>query len=448
MSPFLIALSLPSLAIAQSQTAPHHHHPATERATQPAADQEHMGHDQIGMSHDHAQMHHEMPMAGMLGDYSMSQEASGTSWQPASTPMHGVHFMADDWMFMAHGMADLVYDNAGGDRGGEKTFSTNMFMLMATRPLGAGKLGVRGMFSLEPATIGKFGYPELLQTGETADGETPLIDRQHPHDLFMELAASYSIPLNQHDSAFIYAGLPGEPALGPATFMHRFSGMDNPEAPITHHWLDSTHISEGVITLGYIWNNALKVDGSIFTGREPDEHRWDIEQPKLDSQSIRLTINPTADLAGQISFGHLNSPEQLESGVDQNRTTASITYNKPLGPNDWQTTLAWGRDDNDPGRELDGFLLESAIVLHHTHTIFGRFERVKKDELFTAPDPLAGEAFWVNKLSLGYIYDFPETHQLQFGLGALGSIHFIPGELEDVYGSNPTSFMIFARVRL
>jgi len=391
-------------------------------------------------------------MPGLLG-LSMSRESSGTSWQPQSTPLPHpmVHVMADGWMIMGHGDAYLIYDHAGGDRGGDKTISTNMFMLMARKPLGEGVLGLRGMVSLEPATIGRSGYPELLQTGETSDGQTPLIDRQHPHDLFMELAASYSLPMRGgHDQAFIYLGLPGEPALGPATFMHRFSGMDNPEAPITHHWLDSTHVTFGVATIGYVINDKLKLEGSLFTGREPDQSRWDIETPKMDSQSVRVTFNPDTDWSMQISYGHINSPEQLEPDVDQQRVTASATYNRRFGTtgrDNWQTTFAWGRDFNDPGHVLDGFLLESAVNFEHAHTIFARFENVQKDELFEAPDPLAGSVFRVNKLSVGYIYDFPETHGVQFGVGAQGSVHFIPAEIQSSYGDTPTSYMLFARAR-
>src|SRR4051812_40821907 len=166
---------------------------------------------------------HEHQMPGMLADYSMTRESSGTAWQPDSTPMGGAHWMSDKWMFMAHGFADVIYDSAGGDRGDNKVISENMLMLMARRQLGPGVLGLRSMLSLEPATIGPSGYPLLLQTGETANGQEHLIDRQHPHDLFMELAASYSLAVNEHDHAFVYLGLPGEPALGPPTFMHRFS---------------------------------------------------------------------------------------------------------------------------------------------------------------------------------------------------------------------------------
>src|SRR6185295_18664261 len=158
--------------------------------------------------------------------------------------------MIDDWMLMAHGVVNFIYDDQGGDRGGNKTFSSSMAMLMASRPLGAGTFGLRGMVSLDPL-MGKSGYPLLLQTGETANGQQHLTDRQHPHDAFMELAATYSVPLSEKNSVYGYVGLPGEPALGPSAFMHRFSGMENPEAPLTHHWLDSTHITFGVATLGY-----------------------------------------------------------------------------------------------------------------------------------------------------------------------------------------------------
>jgi hypothetical protein len=151
----------------------------------------------------------DMPMTGLYGPYPMSREASGTAWQPDAARREGVHLMTGSWMVMLHGYADVVYDDQGGPRGDTKAYGDNMGMAMASRALGPGTLGLRAMLSLEPATIGTTGYPLLLQTGETADGITPLIDRQHPHDLFMELAASYRV-----SKFFLYGGLPGEPALG------------------------------------------------------------------------------------------------------------------------------------------------------------------------------------------------------------------------------------------
>ena len=391
--------------------------------------------------------HPGMAMRGMLGAYPMTREASGTSWQPDTTPYEGLHLMKDDWMLMAHGFANVIYDNQGGGRGDRKVFSTNMLMLMAQRPVGPGMLGARSMLSLEPLTIGRKGYPLMLQTGETADGETPLIDRQHPHDLFMELAGTYSVPMTNESSVFAYVGMPGEPALGPPTFMHRFSGVDNPEAPITHHWLDSTHVTFGVATLGYIYDR-VKLEGSIFTGREPDQDRWDFDTPRFDSYAARLSWNPTEAWALQGSYGVIDSPEQLEPQMNTQRGTVSAAYHHAWAQNNWQTTFAWGVNMNDPGHTLHGFLLESALNVKKTHTVFGRAEQVAKDELFPEGDPLHGRVFHVTKVSLGYIYDLPEWHHTQWGLGGLGSLHFLPNRLDDAYHDTPFSFMVFARVKL
>jgi hypothetical protein len=386
------------------------------------------------------------PMSGMYGPYLMPREASGTSWQPDSTPSEGIQAMFGDWMTMFHGIVNGVYDHQGGRRGASKWFSNSMGMAMAQRPLGPGTLGFRGMMSLDPL-MGKTGYPLPLATGETANGKSGLVDRQHPHDLFMELAASYSVTLSKTSSAFLYAGLPGEPALGPPAFMHRFSGEDIPEAPITHHWLDSTHITYGVVTAGAVYDQ-WKVEASFFNGREPDQNRWNINSPKLDSGSGRISFNPTANWSMQASFGYLKSPEQLTPAVHEKRITASAIYNRPFGDNNWATTFAWGRKMNSPGRNLDGFLLESAVNLQETHTLFARAERVDEDELFESPSPLAGQSFTVNKLSAGYIYDIPVAEHLKLGLGGLGSVYDLPNALKPAYGGTPVSFMIFLRLKL
>lgn len=415
-----------------------------------------MDHSKMDMGSDSAidhskmdmdQMHDMSQMNGMLGAYVMTREASGTSWQPDSSPHEGIHEMIGDWSLMVHGYANLIYDRQSGPRGGEKTFSESMLMVMGQRSLGPGTLGLRGMFSLDPA-MGKSGYPELFQTGETADGTTPLIDRQHPHDLAMELAATYSIPVSQNSSVFGYMGLPGEPALGPTAFMHRFSGVDNPEAPITHHWLDSTHITYGVVTLGYIYKN-FKVETSAFHGREPDQFRWNIETGALDSNSIRLSYNPTPNWSGQISYGHIESPEQLEPDIDVNRTTASITNNQKWGKYNWQTTLAYGHNAPSEGEATNAFLLESALKIGQSHTVFGRYENVDKNELFDdISDPHFGKSYKINKASLGYVYDFPSSGHYALGLGGVVSGYSIPSSLKEVYGSNPNSVMLFARIKI
>jgi hypothetical protein len=392
----------------------------------------------------HAGMHHGgHEMKGLFGPYPMTREASGTSWQPEAAPHEGIHWTSGAWMGMVHGFIDIVYDHQGGPRGDDKVFAPSMALVMAQRPAGGGTFGARAMLSSDPATIGKGGYPLLLQTGETADGHTPLIDRQHPHDAAMELALTYSHQLGQASSVFVYAGLPGEPALGPPSFMHRFSGVSIPEAPIGHHWLDSTHIAFGVLTGGIV-RDTVKVEASAFNGREPDEHRWNIERPRFNSYSARLTWNPSPAWSLQGSFGRLKEPEELEPGVDIDRTTVSASYHRGGEDRHWQTTLAWGRNAKDPGESTDVLLLESAYRIGR-QTLFARAEFAEKDELFES-GPLAGRVFDVGKVSAGYIHDFPALGHLVLGAGGLGSVHFLPGELEPAYGSrNPTGLMLFVR---
>lgn len=398
-------------------------------------------HDGIMSMYDMYIMH---GMHGMYGSYAMTQDSTGTAWEPESTRMPSIAFNHHDWMVMIVGFANLVYDHQSGPRGGKKTFLENMFMITAQKDLDDNIFAVRFMFDVEPGTIGPCGYPLLLQTGETCDGITPLIDRQHPHDAFMELAAVYTHLLSTESSLFLYFGIPGEPALGPPTFMHRFSAFFNPEAPITHHWLDSTHITFGVATIGFIYD-VLKIDASVFTGREPDQHRWNFDRPRFDSYSIRFSVNPTENCAAQISYGFLKSPEQLEPCVNTHRITASLIYNKQWCTNNWQTTFAWGLNSNKPGKVLNGFMVESAVALEEKHTIFGRAEYVQKDELFLEPSPCAGTIFNVGKIDAGYIYEYPLFPLMRWGLGAVVSASFVPKSIQRCYGGTPISYMIFLR---
>ena len=391
-------------------------------------------------------------MTGDLGAYPMSRDASGTSWQPDSSPMPGVYGEAAGWALMAHGYATLAYDDQGGPRGADKTFVESMLMGMAQHALDGGELTLRAMGSLDPL-MGKTGYPLLLATGETANGRTELVDRQHPHDLVMELAGVYEHPIRKDVSGFLYVGWPGEPALGPATYMHRFAGEANPEAPIGHHWLDSTHITFGVVTGGVVWRD-WKLESSWFKGREPNQDRYDFDHPRLDSWSVRLSWNPSPDWSLQLSRGHLKSPEQLDPDQDQDRTTASATYNRALklGPRwsgNWQTTLAWGEDRDRPGNDTSALLIDSAASIGR-HTVFTRAETVAKDELFddqpTSPD--FGRVFDVSEYTLGYYYTVPFARALGLDLGGLVTRYSLPSALNAAYGTDPTSFLLFTRVRV
>ncbi len=427
---FFAAQALALLAArAWGQEHQHGHPPAP---THPTKRQDH----RPAMQHEHP------PLPALYGPYRFTRESSGTAWQPESAPHAGTHAMRGEWSLMLHGFLEGVHTGQGGERGAEEWFGTSMFMGMATRPLGVGRLGLRSMVSLDPITTRKRGYPLLLQTGETGDGKTLLVDRQHPHDLFMELAGSFSIA-DATRSAFLYAGLPGEPALGPPVFMHRFSGDVFPEAPIGHHWLDSTHISYGVVTLGAVQGD-LKLETSLFKGREPDEKRYDVESPKLDSHSFRASWNPGPNWALQGSFGRLHSPEQLTPEVDTDRTILSAICNRPRPGGNRQATFAWGQNRNRPGNRLDAFLLEGALA-RERHTWLGRIERVEKDELFPPTDPRSEEVFIVSKLSGGYAYDLWRNPRLSGGLGALGTVALLPSGLTEVYGDMPFSGSVFLR---
>lgn len=223
--------------------------------------------------------------------------------------------------------------------------------------------------------------------------------------------------------------------------------MEIPDAPITHHWLDSTHITFGVVSAGVVLGDA-KLEGSIFNGHEPDEDRYDIETGALDSYSGRVSYNIGENWSVQSSYGYLDSPEQLHPDINTKRVTVSATHNLPLDDGNLATTLAWGRNNNDGSEALDAFLLESSLALNSHHTIFARLENVEKDELFPEEEPQHGEVFRVSKLSAGYIYDIFDYSHIRFGVGGEGSISLIPRSIEPAYGSDPLSFFIFLRAKI
>lgn len=385
-------------------------------------------------------MGHEMKMEfGPLPD---TQEASGTAWQPAATPMHAHHSMIGDWQMMTHYNVFLSSDHQSGPRGGDQFNSVNWLMLMATRRTGDNELAFRGMFSAEPWTTTGRGYPLLFQSGEAYRGE-PLIDRQHPHDFFMELSGRYRRLLTNETVLTFYVAPSGEPALGPPAFPHRQSAMDNPAAPISHHWLDSTHIAFGVLTVG-IARKTWQVEGSWFRGREPDDDRWDIERPELDSYSGRFTWNPSAEWSAQISHGYLKEPEELHPGENVRRTTVSVMNHAKLSDGrHLATTMAWGRNG---GQTATGaFLVESNLMLDK-YTIFARAEYVEKtgEELGLLPDD---RIIAIKQLTLGASRELVTRRPYQLALGASLTYSFKPGDLDALYGRNPFGLWVFLRLR-
>ena len=440
-------------AEAKAQDHSHHPAPATAGSLPAAPPQQPAPHDHSSMAHDHEAMDHHAAAghAGMtspLGPWSMSRNASGTAWQPDLGEHGGVHARAGDWTLMSHALLNLVYDNQNGLRGDTKTFAAGMVMGAARRDFADGsKLNLRAMLSPDPL-MGKSGYPLLLAAGETADGVDPLVDRQHPHDLFMELSASYSRQLSPTDSVYAYIGLPGEPAFGPPAFMHRMSAMDSPEAPITHHWLDSTHIVFGVTTLGWA-RDRFKIEGSAFKGREPDEDRWDIEQPRLDSWSVRGSFNPTPEWALQVSYAEVSAPEQLEPDEDQRKWSASAIHTRRFGSDGWwSSTLAWGRKTNDHDESNDAWALETALHPDERWTVFGRAERIETDELVPGVGGGHGPLHTVSKASIGVVRDWRLHRNVRFGLGGLYAVNRVPDALEPLYGGDPNSAMLFVRLKI
>jgi YHS domain-containing protein len=381
-------------------------------------------------------------------DAQMAREGSGTSWLPDATPMYAVHSMKGPWTLMFHGNAFLQYLKESGDRGDDQFGSINWVMAMAQRNAGPGRVMFRGMFSAEPWTIRGCGYPDLLASGEQCEGEK-IHNRQHPHDLMMELSASYDAPLKGPVRWQVYGGPVGEPALGPVAYPHRVSAMPNPLAPIAHHWLDSTHITYGVLT-GGLYGNRWKAEASVFNGREPDEDRADFDFGALDSFSGRFWFLPTSKVALQVSAGKLAEAEAGEGEtprLDVSRVSASATYHTGAAESRlWATTVAWGRNE-ESGRGSNAVLVETNLTWQDRDTVFGRFEGVSK----TAHDLAVAEsdeAFTVAKLQGGYTRYLPTWNGLKPGVGMSLSAGFVPEGLKSAYGSRVNGgFGVFLTLR-
>jgi hypothetical protein len=369
--------------------------------------------------------------------------ASGTGWQPAATPGHSWMKTLHRWDLMAHGMVFADYNQQGGPRGEGKAESVNWLMLMEQHQLGRGSILFRAMFSAESLTSPHPGFPELFQTGETYHGE-PLVDHQHPHNVFSELALYYTVPLHENVSWIFYGAPAGEPALGPVAYMHRASASELPMAPLSHHLQDSTHISFGVITTGFVVTR-FKVEGSVFNGREPDEKRYSIQFAPLDSWSARLSVAASRNWTAQYSYGRLEHPEALEPG-NQRRQTASVEYVRPFARGSWATSAVWGRIHKEvDDHNLNSYLLETTANFRLRNYAFSRIELVDKDELFPN-DPLL-PSFRIGAYTFGGARDLIQGHLGQLSLGGDLIFYSKPPTLDSAYGRNPISFQVFLRVR-
>ena len=312
--------------------------------------------------------------------------SSGTSVNPSSSPMPMLSTSAKNWHLNLMAQAFLVDTQQTGPRGGDKLYSTNWLMFSLEHKAGArGAFQFDGMLSLEPATITDRRYPLLFQTGETAYGK-PIVDGQHPHNLFMALGFTYAYQLSAHATLELAFHPVGDPTLGPVAYPHRASASELPEAPISHHLQDSTHIADDVVTAGLAYRK-FKLEASGFYGSEPGENRWIISQGAINSWAARLWYLPSKNWAAQFSMGHLTRPEALEPR-DQLRTTASLAYSKPLPGGNWSSSFIWGRNHFTATQpNSNSFLAESVLPLGNKNFLTGRFELVDKNELFPGVEP-------------------------------------------------------------
>ena len=396
---------------------------------------------------------------------------SGTSAEPNSTPtpmwmaMPASGHLAG-WMLMFHGNAFIDDTQQTGPRGADKLFSTNWFMPMAQRTLGPGQLTLRAMFSLEPATITGERYPLLFQQGETAYGK-PIADGQHPHNFVMELAALYDWHLGAHTLLSFYAAPAGDPAIGPTAYPHRASAAENPVGALGHHQEDSTHISYDVVTVGLaraIGRVGVRIESSGFHGREPNEHRWEMQQGAVDSWSLRMTVQPGKDWSGQYSYARIHSPEQLAPTENQERMTASIMYNRAFGnagghaSGNWASSLVWGRTRSLGDQvKANSYLLESTLRFARQNYLYTRLENADRTtELINGENPLpAGfteePAGHVQAYTFGYDRDLRVIAHFSTAIGAQATVYGVPQALKPVYepngGSAPAGFNIFIRLR-
>jgi len=385
----------------------------------------------------------EMHMDEAVSNLPSPHQASGTSGQPASVSGPEGMWMRAGREVMAHGVIFVDYNQQGGPRGVGKAESVNWGMLMEQHSLGAGTLLFRQMFSAESLTSPHPGFPELFQTGETYHGE-PLVDHQHPHNVFAELAALYTLPLTTKCTWELYGGPSAEPALGPVTYLHRASATELPMAPLSHHLQDSTHTSFGVVTTGLVidW---IKLEASAFNGREPNEQRWSIQLAPLDSWSTRASVAPARNWIAQYSIGRLEHPEVLEPG-SQWRQTASVEYSRSLRHGNWATSVVWGRVQKlATGANLNSYLLESTLNFRQRNYAFSRLELVDKDELF--PQVPVHPAYRIGAYTFGATRDLIQNRAWQLGAGADVTVYSKPGVLDAPYGNEPVSFQIFLRVR-
>ena len=348
------------------------------------------------------------------------------------------------WHVMQDAVVYGLFNHQGGPRGGDELRVPNWWMGVFEQKVKSSNLTINTMLSLDPLTVGKKGYRELFQVGEAFEGK-PLIDYQHPHDLFMQLAAVWRMPIGTRTGFTLAGGPSAEPALGPVAFMHRASAMENPMSPLSHHTFDSTHIAFGVVTAA-VDHGPWTIEASVFNGREPDEDRWDFDFGALDSYSSRLWFRPHNEWELQFSTGRLRAPEELGHG-DIVRTTASASWLRQNGESFAAATVAYGFNNGEDANRAA--LLLEATRRSGRYSTYGRLEFVEVETGVLVDDRTLDHDIKdiVTAFTLGMVRELPRWGRLEAGIGAAATFYGVPDRLRPTHGRRPTSFQVFFRLR-
>ena len=365
---------------------------------------------------------------------------------------HAQHQMKPEqgagWRLMQDGVVFGLFNHQGGPRGGDEFVVPNWWMGVWTRDRGPSQFGLNAMFSIDAATVGKSGYGEIFQVGEALDGQ-PLIDRQHPHDLFMQLAASWRRSIGDSTYLTIAGGPSGEPTLGPVAFIHRASAAGLVMAPLGHHTFDSTHVSFGVVTAA-VERGRWVLEGSLFNGREPDEDRWDFDFGALDSFAGRVWFKPSAAWEVQVSSGKLREPEQLVEG-DLVRTTTSVSYFRTDATGFQAFTAGYGVNAAH-GEQRHGVFGEFTVE-RGANSVFSRVEwqQTETEVLISGDVPAddhVADASPVTAFTIGAARNIASWRGFDGAIGAEAVFYRVPDTLTETHGEHPVSFQLFFRLRL
>ena len=372
---------------------------------EPAAMEAHAGHGALG---------------GALGPYPLNRESSGTAWQPDSSGHSGLMGSGGEWTLMGHGVLNLVYDHQGGRRGDDKAFASGMLMGMARRPLGNGTLQLKAMVSPDPL-MGKSGYPLLLASGETANGE------DHLSTASTRMTSSWSCRRRCRRPS----GRRAVSSCTPGCRASRRSGrrrssreaiLESPEAPIsTMARFDAHQLWRGDGGRGVSTGSSLSLAGS--TAASPTSTAG-TSRPASSIRPPRGCRGTRPIRCRCKAAGRFIEPEQLEPGVDQSRWSASALFARDIAP-EWKLagTLAWGRKSvKHHGEWLNDDAMSprprSSTALDDVRA--WRDDR-NRELVEGEGDEEHGTAHRVGKISAGAVRDFRLAKHLSLGVGGLAA---------------------------